>query len=229
MTDPAGAPDPTPATPPPSPLNVPPHPPVPTGPPAGQQGDTVDIASLPEPVQKMIRDARAEASKARTTAKANAADEARKEMALAVAKALGIQTGDEPPDPAQLTAQVEAAKKQAFTSALHLSVYQAAGSAGADPDRLLDSRSFVDSLDGSVTAAPGTAEFGTQIAAAVKSWTDTHPQFKTTTGQAPATRSGAPITGGSGEGAPITEAQLAQMTPDQITEALTAGRLTHLL
>ena len=116
MTDPTGTPDPTPTTTPPSPLNVPPHPPTPTGAPAGH-GDTVDIASLPEPVQKIIRDARAEASKARTTAKANAADEARKELAAQVAKALGIQVGDEPPDPAQLAAQVEAAKKQAVGTA----------------------------------------------------------------------------------------------------------------
>ena len=227
MTDPAGAPDPTPTTAPPSPLNVPPHPPTPTGAPAGQ-GDTVDIASLPEPVQKIIRDARAEASKARTTAKANAADEARKELAAQVAKALGIQVGDEPPDPAQLAEQVQAAKQQAHTAALHLSVYQAASAAGADPDRLLDSRSFTDSLNGAVTAAPGTAEFTTQITDAVKSWTDTHPQFKTA-GQAPAARSGAPITGGPGEGAPITEAQLAQMSPEQIDAALRAGKLKHLL
>ena len=227
MTDPTGTPDPTPTTTPPSPLNVPPHPPTPTGAPAGH-GDTIDIASLPEPVQKIIRDARAEASKARTTAKANAADEARKELAAQVAKALGIQVGDEPPDPAQLAAQVEAAKRQAATSALHLSVYQAAGQTGADPDRLLDSRSFLSHLDSAVTAAPGTAEFTTQITDAVKSWTDGHPQFKTA-GQAPAARSSAPITGGPGEGAPITEEQLRQMTPEQITEALAAGRLTHLL
>ncbi|HEY9472835.1 MAG TPA: hypothetical protein VIS06_03170, partial [Mycobacteriales bacterium] len=223
MTDPAGAPDPTTTPPAPSPADMPPHPPAdPAQPPAN---DGQDIASLPDWAQTLIRDARSEASKARTSAKANAADQARKEMAQAVAKALGIQTGDEPPDPAQLAAQVEAAKKQAHTAALHLSVYQAAGQTGADPDRLLDSRSFTDSLNGSVTAAPGTAEFTTQIADAVKSWTDGHPQFKTA-GQAPAARSSAPITGGPGEGAPITEEQLRQMTPEQITEALAAGRLT---
>jgi hypothetical protein len=41
--------------------------------------------------------------------------------------------------------------------------------------------------------------------------------------------SGAEFAGGNGAGGPITEAQLAQMTPEQITEAFTAGKLKHLL
>lgn len=41
--------------------------------------------------------------------------------------------------------------------------------------------------------------------------------------------SGADFTGTGGAGAPITEAQLAQMAPEQIAEAMQAGRLTHLM
>jgi len=105
--------------------------------------------------------------KARTGSKANAAAEARAEMAAQVAKALGLP-GDGPPDPAVLTEQVEAARDAAWASSVELQIYRTAAAAGANPDALLDSRSFIESLDDLVDLDPSSAEFKTALQAKVQ-------------------------------------------------------------
>jgi hypothetical protein len=173
----------------PNPQNPPnpqsPPAPAPTAPSTSPAQPAEDLASLPEWAQKQIRDARAEAAKSRTTAKQTAAEEARTEMAKQVAKALGIDTGDTPPDPAELTKQIEQAQAQAWRSGTELQVYQAAAQLGANAAALLDSLSFIDSLDDLVDADPRSAEFATALQAKVQEAMTRNPSFKVN-GAAPA-------------------------------------------
>lgn len=109
------------------------------------------IATL-EDALKVIADLRKENARNRTNAKENAANEARQDVAQTIAKALGLTPDpeSEAPDPAEqvqtLTAQIEETRTRAEQAALELAVYRGAGSAGANPDALLDSRSFMTTI-----------------------------------------------------------------------------------
>lgn len=148
-----------------------------------------DVTALPEWAQKQLRDARAEAGKARTTAKATAADEARAELTAQLAKALGIGQEGQPVDPAELTAQIARAQADSWRSGVELQVHRMAGRLGANADALLDSLSFVDSLDDLVDADPRSAEFSTALEAKVQAALERNSSYKAT-GQAPAAPTG---------------------------------------
>jgi hypothetical protein len=141
-----------------------------------------DLASLPDWAQKQIREARAEAGKARTEAKANAAAEARQALAADVAKALGI-VGDEPPDPAELTRQISLAQDQAWTAAVELQVWRLAQEHGGDPGSMLDSMAFIASLDDLADVDPRSKEFREQLASKVQAASAKYPA-RSGTGQA---------------------------------------------
>jgi len=162
------------------------EPPAPTAAPAPPPAPVEDLASLPDWAQKQIKDARAEAGKARTEAKANAAAEARQALAADVAKALGLK-GDEPPDPAELTRQISLAQDQAWTAAVELQVWRAAGTHGGDPGAMLDSMAFVASLDDLSDLDPRSAEFRTQLEAKVQEAAAKYPA-RSGTGQASSPR-----------------------------------------
>lgn len=98
-----------------------------------------DIAALKAEITKLRR----ENASSRVVAKQNAADEARAQLAQQIGKALGLVQDDEPADPAKLTEQLTAAGQEARQAKVALAVYQAAGSANADPAALLDSASFL--------------------------------------------------------------------------------------
>ncbi|TYK47161.1 hypothetical protein [Actinomadura decatromicini] len=115
----------------------------------GQNGGEGDVSSLPAWAQKELRDARADAGKARTNAKAQAADEARQDLAQQIGKALGlIKDGDAAPDPAKLAEQLAASQTDGNEARVELAVFKSAIKQGADPVKLLDSRSFLDKLKG---------------------------------------------------------------------------------
>lgn len=136
-----------------------------------------EIASLPDWAQKALRDARAEAAKSRTTAKQTAADEARQELTAQIARALGLAPDDEV-DPAELTSQIELAQSAAWRSGVELQVYRVAGKLGGSADALLDSLSFIDSLDDLVDADPRSSEFATQLEAKVQAALERNPSFR---------------------------------------------------
>lgn len=191
MTAPA---EPTPGAPAPAPTPQPPatppaQPPAPTPPPAAPTpGPAFDPSSLTPEAQAYLK-AQIDAAdlKARTGSKANAAAEARKEMAAQVAKALGL-AGDEPPDPAQLAQQVEAARDAAWASSVELQIFRTAGAAGANPEALLDSRSFIESLDDLYDLDPNSAEFRTALQAKVQEAAAKYPA--STTPPAPGAQNG---------------------------------------
>ncbi|MFJ9657611.1 hypothetical protein ACIRPR_06535 [Streptomyces griseoflavus] len=158
------------------------------------------VDSLPEPVAKVIRDAREEAGKSRTVAKQNAAEEARQELLGTISKALGVE-GDKPPTPEELTRQLTesqsaltVAQEQAASAAIELHVYKTALRLGADADALLDSRSFCDRID-SIDPSAKPEEFNKSVEAAITEAIDANPKLRT--GLVPR-RGGGDFTGGPG-------------------------------
>lgn len=158
--------------------------------------ETGKVEDLPEWAQKIIRDSRDEAGKARTTAKANAAAEARDALAKEIGKALGLVKDDETPDPAKLTEQLTATQAQARQAAIELAVYKAAGKHSGDPIAILDSRTFLASVQ---ALDPNGSDFPTALDAAIKAAVDGNPKLKATAPAAGA--STVQHAGGSGEGA----------------------------
>lgn len=100
--------------------------------------------------------------------KAKDAKKAADERVAAILKAAGL-TPDGKEDPAdQLRAAREAAEKAATNArqtAVELAVYRTAGKAGADPDAVLDSRSFLNEV---ADLDPEAPDFGDKVTAAIK-------------------------------------------------------------
>lgn len=90
----------------------------------------------------------------------------------AIAKALGLKDDDTPPDPAALTAQVEAEQARAREAAVQLAVYRNAAAAEANPDLLLDSASFLRSIK---DVDPNDAA---AVAQAITAAVESNPLFK---------------------------------------------------
>lgn len=194
-----GDPPPTPPTPaPPAPV-APPTPQPPAAPPTGQAPAAEDVASLPAWAQKALTDARAEAAKARTGAKEQAAKEAREAL-------LRQLSGDanEPLTPEQLQQQLTearttgtAAQQQAAAAAIELAVYRTAQRAGANADALLDSRAFCDQIDALDIDPTDTAAFTAAVTEKVNAALAANPALRAGPG---VPRSGGDIGGGGGSG-----------------------------
>lgn len=196
-----------------------PAPPATTAQQAGQQDDQGaewdgKIESLPDPVQKLIRDARGEAAKDRTNAKQQAADQAKADLAQTIGKALGLVQDDEQVDPDKLTGDLQNERDGHRATRVELAVYKASGASGANPDRLLDSRSFLASIkdiDPEDTDA---------VADAIKTAIDKDTSLKA---RVAAGVSSADHTGGSGEGA-TTKEQFDAMTGAERNELARTNR-----
>lgn len=184
------------------------------------EGETVvaaqNVGELPDWAQKLITDVRGEAAKYRTEAK-NAAEQAQAELTDRLAKAFGLK--EEAPDTEKLAASLTEAQSTAQKAARELAIFKAAAQVGADPNRLLDSNSFMTSVS---QVDPGD---GTAITAAINAALAANPILKAVQAAA---ASGTEL-GGNQEAGLITDEQLARMTPEQIDQALREGKLRHLL
>lgn len=176
--------------------------------------DPKDVSALPDWAQKLIRDARADAGKARTGAKQQAAQEATTELMAKISKALGLDTGGAP-TVEDLTAQLEELRSEKADlevaqteNSYREAVRTAASTANADADALLDSAGFREAVQAELDD-----EFtDDDLAKAVKKVTAEFakkPRFAKT---AAAPRSGGEITGGP---PPPTKQR-----PRSLTEAL---------
>ncbi|MFT3871551.1 MAG: hypothetical protein QM714_02725 [Nocardioides sp.] len=176
-----------------------PEPPKPTEPPA-KSGNVWDDPSAAEAEIKRLRQ---ENGAARTNAKAQAAEDAKKELAQTIGKALGL-VKDEPIDPTALTEQLTKSQADAKQARVELAVFRAASSAGGDPIALLDSTSFLRSLD---NADPSDAE---AVKAAIAAAVQANPRL----GAAPnEPRVPAPNPGqGASGGGPSIDQQIAEAT-----------------
>lgn len=180
------------------------------GQPSGQGQEPQDIKSLPPWAQKVIEDARADAGKARTTAKETAAKEARDSLTQDIAKALGLVDDNKPADPAQLTktiteqtSRIGDLEGSVRSLSVELAAYKAASKHDANPAALLDSRSFLKSVDG---LDPSEKDFADKLDKAIKTAVDGNQQLRA--GQAPR-RGGGEFAGGPGarEGRPASLSQ----------------------
>jgi len=189
----------SPAAPAPTPP-APPAPPAAPTPPAAPKLEDL-LASLDETARKAVLDevsrARGDAARYRTE-RQTATTQAQEAQAQrdAVLKALGIKAdGSADVDPAQVAEQ---AQNDAWVAKVSLAIYQSAGRLGADAAKLLDSVTFIDSLDQHVTVQPGDPNFAAQVDAAITSAVTANAAYKTATPVPPA--SGAPMPGTPGEG-----------------------------
>ena len=120
----------------------------PAAPPAApSEPESKDISKLPQWAQTLINDTRKEAGDARIQAKDQAAEQARQQLANEIGKALGLVKGDEKVDPEKLAADLQASQSETLQAKRELAVYRGASAAGGDPDALLDSNSFLRSIE----------------------------------------------------------------------------------
>ncbi|MFE4991418.1 hypothetical protein ACFRH4_08710 [Streptomyces mirabilis] len=196
-----------------------PQPAQPSATTATANGDTTDWRAEAQRLQAEADRWKANSRKNENGKKAN------NDLLAKVAEALGLDAGTKP-DADQLTQQLTASQSEVRQSKVEAAVLRTAARLGVDGDALLDSRSFLNSLtdvDPSDSAA---------VEAAVNAVKTRFQNPSTTTADAvptPPARSGAPINGSPGGSKPITEAELARMSPDQITKAYEDGRLAHLM
>lgn len=115
----------------------------------GQQAAQDDEQTGSQADDPKLKAARDEAAQNRI--KAREATEQMESLRTTLGKALGLIKDDdgkgEGPDAEALAAQVEKSQAEATTAARELAVYKAAASNGADPAKLLDSRSFLSSIE----------------------------------------------------------------------------------
>lgn len=182
---PAGGEPAAPAPAPPAPKDQPPAAPSPA------PGDA--LPTDPAELQRMILDLRRENGSARTNAKAQAADEARQQLAQDIGKALGLVKDDQPADPAEVARQVADSQATARQAQVELAVFRAAGTHQGDPNALLDSRAFLAKI---ADLDPTASDFAAKVDGAIKDAVSANPKLKTV--QA-AGASGADLTGGTGE------------------------------
>ncbi|MFD7413524.1 hypothetical protein [Kitasatospora purpeofusca] len=162
---------------------------------AGGDDPSATIARL----EQQLAAVRDEAAKARI-AKQNAATEATTDLTQKLAKALGLVPDDTPPDPAELTRQIETQtgrigqlEQELRARAVELAVHARAAVLQAKPDALLDSRAFAKAVAG---LDPAASDFATQLDTAIKAAVEQNQSFRSVP---QAGRSGADLTGGTGE------------------------------
>lgn len=133
---------------------------------------------FPEAHVKQLRD---EAAKHRTTAANEKAERDKLTGILAgIAKALDPEAGDKT-DPEKLTQQLADRESALSRERIENAAYRAAGKAGANPDALLDSRTF---LSVAHKLDPAGDSFTADLESAIKAAVEANPQLKAT-GQAP--------------------------------------------
>ncbi len=133
--------------------------------------------------------------------------QAQAEFAQKIGKALGLITEEEKQlDPQQmiekLTSERDTTAKERDQeqdrhrrALIELAVHRASTKSGADPDALLDSRSFVKAVR---DLNPDDKDFSTQVTDAIQVAVENNPKFKAASQAGPPARSGGEFTGGPG-------------------------------
>lgn len=188
-----------------------------TAPAAAQAPEVPDWAKDPVKAQQMVQEARQEAAAARTSSRDQAKADARNELL----RELGLVKADEPADPKQLAADLQATAAARTAAERELALYRNAPQ-GVDVPALLDSRAFqqsVASIDPSNTAA---------LVAALTSASE-NPRYRTVQASA---SSGVDLASGNQEQRTFTRAQLKdtafyRANRDAIQAAQRDGRITR--
>ena len=233
---------------PPAPAPTPPEPTTPPAEPAsGAEPTTEPKGKSPEfkgefdpaKFQKLVENLRGdvEAEKQKRTAAEQKAKDDQAAFMKKVAAAFGLDTGEEkPPTPEELTAKLQEAQTQTKASddrarqtAVELAVYKSAGKHGGDPDSLLDSRGFAQTI---AKLDPSSAEFAADVEKAVKQAVEANPKLAAKAPEPP--KPAVPAGGAPMDGAPGSKRQLgaedaARMTTEQISKAVEEGRFNSYL
>ncbi|MGR6921143.1 hypothetical protein ACU635_43465 [[Actinomadura] parvosata] len=194
--------------------------------------DAIKVDQLPAWGQKLFRDLRKEAAdyRSKLADAQKAADEAAKakgpspeeitaqvqaDFAAQIGKALGLVGGEEEKQltPEQVIEQLTAEKdttaqerdqeRERHRRALvELAVHRAGSKMGADPDALLDSRSFVKKIR---DLDPDGDDFSTKLGEVIQLAIDENPKYKAGSLAGPPPRSGGEFAGGPGGRTPGSE------------------------
>jgi hypothetical protein len=219
--------------------------------PSGQEppappAEPTSVDQLPSWAQQEIRKTRNEAAanraKANEHAAALAALQTTSQAQLdAIARTLGLKPEEATPE--QIMAQrdaerarADASASQARQAAVELAVFRAANASQANGNALLDSRSFVATLDG---LDPSAADFGQQVADKIAAAVEGHPGFRlaapppppvTTAPPPPAVpKSGTgPVTGVPDGPRQWTEEDVKRASPSEVQKAMNDGLLQNL-
>lgn len=153
-----------------------------------------------------------------------------------VAAAFGLETDEKkPPTPEELAQQLaeeqtrtKASDDRARQTQVELAVYKTASRHGGDPDALLDSRAFASTIS---KLDPTADDFNEQVGKAVKTAVEGNSKLGARKPEPkPETPAGGADMGGtSGGKRQLGAADVARMTPKQITQAVNEGRLNAYL
>lgn len=132
----------------------------------------------------------------------------------------------------RLRGQVTQRDTQLRTATVSQHAWAAAGQAGLNPAALVGSTAWQQAAAGLDPATPDYAQrlvWTIQSIAAQAPWIATQPAPPAQPPPAAPPTSGGDFAAGNGAGQPISEAQLAHMTPAQIKQAYDEGKLKHLM
>lgn len=211
----------------PAPTPTPPATPAATEPPKAPEPNASPWAD-PAAAEAEIKRLRAENAKDRTAAKAQAAEEARKELAASFGKILNPEAPET--DPAKLTESLTAAQAEAKQARVELAVHRNAAAAGGNPAALLRDTSLLKSLD-AIDPNDGAA-----IQAAIQSAIEAAPWLGAAPAEprppAPNPAQGSSSSGPSGT-PQLTEADVKRLSAEgkhaEIVKAREEGRLRDYL
>ncbi|MEU8623311.1 hypothetical protein [Streptomyces sp. NPDC048669] len=193
----------------------------------------------PTRFEKLVENLRSdvEAQKAKTAAAEQKAKDDQAAFMKKVAGAFGIETDEaKPPTPEELAQQLDEARgetkesrAQARQTQVELAVYKAAGTHGGDPDALLDSRAFANAI---AKLDPSTDGFDEAVGKAVTAAVESNSKLAAKASKRepePTPAGGAPMDGAPGSKRQLGKADVARMTPEEITKAVQEGRLNAYL
>ncbi|MYU24624.1 hypothetical protein [Streptomyces sp. SID8352] len=236
------APEGTPAPTPPEPTATPatPEPTEPTTPEPKAKAPTFTGEFDPTKFEKLVENIRGDvaAEKAKREAAEKKSQKEQAAFMKRVATAFGIETDEQkPPTLEELAQQLEesrgetkASRDETRQTRVELAVYKSAARHGADPDALLDSRTFAEAV---AKLDPTAGDFNTLVENAITSATDANPKLKAKAPEPkepqPTPAGGAPMDGAPSSKRQLGAADLARMTPKQITQAVREGRLNAYL
>lgn len=215
--------EPTPTDPAPAAVATPPEP-TPTDPPKAAE-PKANLWDDPKTAQAEIERLRRENGSERVNAKAQAAEDAKKELAQTIGKALGF-VEDEPIDPAKLTESLTTAQAEAKQARVELAVFRNATAVNGDPAALLDSTSFLKSLDSIDPSDPAAVTAAIEAAVAANPRLGAAPSEPRSPAPNPAQGSSASGVAGVSQ---LTQADMDRMSPEQIDAAHNEGRFDALL
>ena len=215
-------------------------------PPSATDSRTADEAAKWKALARKHEDqnkaTRSELEKVQAALAADKDEQARRMDAFAVA--LGLKSGDEPPDPAKLAEELERSREQHKAELerqaaeirqrdLRLAVLTQAPSLDANGALLMDSMSFLGKING---LDPSAEDFGERLGEAIKAAAEANAQYRLAPAPAPeqpkpppaVARSGGEHNGTPGGNRQLNLADVEHMLPREVAEAQDAGLLMDL-